>query len=100
MKVEIEVSETNEGNNAPYWLILDPRRNNGYGISSLAAQITGPFFSREEAENHLKRFGYNYSKRAAVYCKSGCYSPQYVKKFDEEYHNYITAEVKEKGAEL
>lgn len=77
MKIEIEVSDKNEGTDAPYWLILDLVQNMKLDIRVLAAQITGPYFSREDAENHMKNRKYNYSKRAVVYCLSGYYSDQY-----------------------
>jgi len=80
MKIEIEVSESNEGTSAPYWLILDPTQNMRLDINHLARMITGPFFSREEAEDQLSRRRYDYSKRASVYCMSGYYSGQYKKK--------------------
>jgi hypothetical protein len=67
----------NEYTNAPYWLILDPRQNMLCDIHSLAADIKGPFFSRQDAEDFLEKTRYNFSKRAAVYCMSGCYSDKY-----------------------
>jgi predicted LPLAT superfamily acyltransferase len=77
MKIELNVSNKNEGTSAPYWLILDPKQNMDCDIHSMAFHITGPFFSREEAENELQATKYNYSHRAKVYCMSGCHSHQY-----------------------
>jgi len=79
MKIEVEVSEKNEGTSFPYWLILDPVRNLDLDVGTLASMITGPFFSRKEAESALAGRRYNYSKRAVVYCKSGCDSESYRK---------------------
>lgn len=56
---------------APYWLILDPVQNMSCDCHALANQITGPFFCRDDAENHLKTRRYAFSKRAVVYCLSG-----------------------------
>jgi len=67
----------NEATSAPYWLILDPIQNMGCDIHYLASQITGPFFSREDAESFLKATRYNFGDRARVYCLSGCYSYKY-----------------------
>lgn len=67
----------NEMTKAPYWLILDPRQNLDCNIHRLASQITGPFFNREDAQEFLDRTRYNFSKRAKVYCNSGCYSDLY-----------------------
>ena len=86
MKIEIEISEENEGTSYPYWLILDPDQNMSCDIHYLASQIAGPFFSREEAEAELKATRYNYSKRAKVYCHSGCYSRQYREKIRSVKH--------------
>jgi len=77
MKLELEISMENEGTESPYWLILDPEQNMQLNVTRLANQITGPYFSREEAEQHLKNRHYHYSKRACVYCLSGYWSQQY-----------------------
>jgi hypothetical protein len=78
MKIELEIDiKDNEATESPYWLILDPKQNMNCDIHQLAGQITGPFFSRESAENHLKSRRYNYTKRAHVYCLSGYYSFDY-----------------------
>jgi len=73
----------NEGTNAPYWLILDPRQNMSCDVNVLASQITGIFFSREDAELCLKKRRHHYSERARVYCMSGCYALEYRKLCDE-----------------
>ena len=79
MKIEIEVSEDCEGTASPWWMILDPHQNMRCSLHSLAGQITGPFFSREEAELVLKQRRHHYSDRARVFCHSGCYTHQYDK---------------------
>ncbi len=66
-----------ESTESPYWLILDPAQNMSCDIHMLAAQITGPFFSRQDAERHLKSRRYAFSKRAKVYCLSGYWSGKY-----------------------
>ena len=83
MKIEIEVSEKNEGTAFPYWLILDPVKNLDLNVGTLASMITGPFFSRKEAEIALAGRRYNYSKRAVVYCKSGWDSDSYRRAIEE-----------------
>lgn len=75
--IQLSVSGGNEGTDSPYWLILDPKQNMGLDIHLLAHQITGPFFSRTEAEQHLRARSYEYSSRACVYCLSGYWSSQY-----------------------
>lgn len=70
-------SATNEGTRAPYWLILDPDQNMRCSVHGLAGQISGPFFSREDAELYLKNRRYNYGRRARVYCLSGYHSRKY-----------------------
>ena len=67
----------NEATQSPYWLILDPQQNMKCDIHWLASQITGPFFCREDAENHLATRRYAFSARAKVYCLSGCWSYKY-----------------------
>lgn len=76
-RITLTVSTENEGTDSPYWLILDPAQNMQMNVDLLAAQITGPFFSREEAQAHLDSRSYAFSKRAVVYCKSGYRATQY-----------------------
>lgn len=68
----------NECTDSPYWLIIEPRgRNIKTRIEDIANCITGPFFSREDAENHLKTRRYNFSDKARVWCFSGYWSEKY-----------------------
>lgn len=69
----------NEATAAPYWLILDPKQNMCCGVHELASQISGPFFSRGDAQNFLDRTRYNFSKKARAYCHSGHMSMKYAK---------------------
>ena len=87
MKIQIEISEENESTSYPYWLILNPEQNMSADLYVLASQITGPFFSREEAEAELTSRRYAYGKKAKVYCHSGCNSRQYKRLIDEERSN-------------
>ena len=77
MKIEIEVSDKNEGTSSPWWMILDPQQNMRCSPHSLAGQVTGPFFSREEATLVMNQKKHHYSDRAIVYCASGYYTNQY-----------------------
>ena len=78
MKIIIDVDTVNnDGTRSPYWLIIDPRQMMSPNIGDVASMITGPFFSRKEAQDELDRRHYAYSKRAKVYGLSGCYSDQY-----------------------
>ena len=80
MKIEIEVSEKNEATASPYWLIIDPRQNfrcDEQGLCNIASMITGPFFSREEAQQVLEIRSHHYTKNACVYCHSGYNTIQY-----------------------
>lgn len=89
-------SADNEGTAAPYWLIIDPsqlglRWEDGDEIIYAALDednceriedrvtscITGPFFSRADAEAHLKGRRYAFGKTAYVYCHSGHASYKY-----------------------
>lgn len=83
MKIEIEVSEEHEGSANPWWAIVDPKQNMSMDIYTAAGQITGPFFSREEAQDFLTSTRYNFSSRAKVFCFSGYNSPQYRKAINE-----------------
>lgn len=77
-KVTVKVDlENNEGTSYPWWTIVDPHQNMSCDIYLTAGMITGPFFSRESAENFLKRTRYNFSSRAMVFCHSGNYSAEY-----------------------
>lgn len=78
MKITVDVDlENNEATAEPYWLIIDPKQNLSMSLSVAASQITGPFFSREEAENNLRYRAHHYSHRARVYCHSGCDTSEY-----------------------
>ena len=80
MKIEIEVSTENEGTANPWWMIIDPRQNfvtDENGVFAVAQMITGPFFSREEAQHHLNIKRHHYTKNAVVWCHSGYGSGQY-----------------------
>lgn len=83
MKIEIEVSEENEATESPYWLIINPRQNFRKGVEgahNIASMITGPFFSREEAQRVLEGRSHHYGKDAIVYCHSGYNTIQYSSK--------------------
>lgn len=75
--IKLNVSTANEGTDAPYWLILDPSQMMSPTVDNLAPMITGPFFSREEADCHLNARRYAFSDRAGVWCFSGYWSRQY-----------------------
>lgn len=80
LKIEIEVSEDNEATSFPWWCIVDPRQNfntNDDGVHAVAHMITGPFFSRDSAESHLKNRRYAFGKNPHVYCMSGYWSSEY-----------------------
>lgn len=84
MKIELEVSDKNEGTASPWWMIIDPKQMLKPDVAQVAmGMVTGPFFSREEAEEYLKYKRYNFTKRAVVWCASGCYSGQYDSKYRE-----------------
>lgn len=81
MKIELEVSEENESTASPWWVILDPSllhcEGDDNGIHNIAGMVTGPFFSREEAETELSSRRYDYGEHAVVYCCSGYWARQY-----------------------
>ena len=80
VKIEIEVSDKNEGTAEPWWVIVDPKQMmapDPYAV--MMGMITGPFFSREEANEILSARRHHYSPRAVVYCASGCYTNHYRK---------------------
>jgi hypothetical protein len=79
MKVEIELSDNNEGTSYPYWLIIDPRQMLQLDVHVVASMITGPFMGRDEANDELLRGvrSNRYSGRARVFCHTGYYSGRY-----------------------
>jgi hypothetical protein len=77
VKIQIEVSEKNEGTESPWWMIVEPLRGSSRKAESVAHCITGPFFSREAAERELQSRSYDYHKDAIVWCASGYHSGQY-----------------------
>lgn len=76
-QITLTISEKNEGTAAPYWLIIDPKQMMRPDAFNVADMITGPFFSREEATEHLASRPHAFSSKAIVYCHSGHASIQY-----------------------
>lgn len=71
-------SADNEGTAAPYWLIIDPEcMVDTSNIHEIAYGISGPFFSRFDAEEYLKNKAHRYSNKTKVYCCSGHTSRKY-----------------------
>lgn len=73
----MKISDKNEGTSYPFLIIIDPHQNfskGSQGLHNIAGMITGVWFSREAAEEHLKARRYNFGEGARVYCHSGCYS--------------------------
>jgi hypothetical protein len=77
MRLELDVSTENEGVGAPWWIIIDPFVKNIETAEQVSGMITGPFFSKEAAENYLFSKRYHFSNKARVLCKSGSPSAQY-----------------------
>jgi hypothetical protein len=55
----------------PYWLIIDPVQMMRPDAGTVSSMITGPFLSREDAEEHLQARPHAFSDRAVVWCHSG-----------------------------
>jgi hypothetical protein len=55
----------------PWFAIVDPSACRNRSVSGIANAITGVWFTREDAEAHLRATRYNYGPKAAVYCFSG-----------------------------
>lgn len=86
MKIEIEVSTDNEGTDAPWWAIVDPRQNfriDDQSVYDVAGMITGPFFSRESAQAHLDAARHHFGKNPQVFCFSGHHSAEYRSAYKE-----------------
>ena len=84
MEVKLDISTENEGTDSPWWMIIDPQQMMEPSPAEVAmGMITGPFFSREEAEDVLRARSHHYSHRAVVWCASGCYTRQYRKQWKE-----------------
>ncbi|RLA59227.1 MAG: hypothetical protein DRQ78_10885 [Epsilonproteobacteria bacterium] len=67
----------NEATASPYWLILDPSQNMSCDLYNLASQISGIFFSRQDAQDYLEARRHAFSSRARVFCHSGHHSRKY-----------------------
>jgi len=84
MKIEIEISDKNEGTSYPWWLIIDPKQMLNRDLhTAVIGMISGPFFSREEAEIYLRANRHHYSVLAIVYCHSGYTSISYRQAIDK-----------------
>jgi len=87
VKIELEVSENKEATAYPYWMIIDPRQNfhgGNRGVAVVASMITGPFFSRKEAEFALETRRHHFGVSACVYCLSGHMTEKYRAALDKE----------------
>lgn len=82
MKITLEVSDLNEGTDSPWWIIVNPKMMMS-GPHCIPDMITGPFFSRESAEQHLSSRRYAFGKNAYVYCCSGYWSGEYKEAYRE-----------------
>jgi hypothetical protein len=67
----------------PFWLIINPKQMLKPDCHTVAGMITGPFFSRESAQNHLETRRYAFGKNAVVYCCSGYWSKDFCKVYDQ-----------------
>ena len=88
VEITLRVSTQTEITRSPWWLIVDPRQNfrtGAEGVSNIAHMVSGPFFSREEAEDYLRSRHYHFSKSARVYCHTGFRSVQYDKALEAAY---------------
>ncbi|WP_164561972.1 hypothetical protein [Nitratidesulfovibrio vulgaris] len=90
--ITFPMPSNSEGTEAPYWLIIDPFKMLRPSVDDVAAMITGPFFSREEAEEHLDARRYAFSDSACVYCHSGHASTVYRQAWREAWAQHVTAE--------
>jgi len=72
--ITLLVSEQTECTESPWWVIVGP---SSLDLRRPADHITGPFFSRESAEEYLAARRYDFGRKAYVYCKTGCWSEEY-----------------------
>lgn len=75
--ITLKVSDANEMTRAPYWLIIDPLPVDKPSYLEVSQMVTGPFFSREDAQQYLNDNQHNYGDKAVVFCKSGYHCRQY-----------------------
>lgn len=66
-----------ESTAAPWWAILDPGRSGKHTGTNLSGAITGPFLTREAAEDFFEAGRYRFGPHAAVWCLSGHASPEW-----------------------
>lgn len=72
--------DSNEATAHPWWMIVDPRRirkSEAHDIGYPANMITGPFPSRQAAEDHLQAQRYNFGPHAGVWCHSAYPCPAF-----------------------
>ncbi len=67
-----------EATDIPVWYIVDPKQIMRLDIGFLMSMITGPFFSRQSAEDHLTARRHAYTDNAKVWCDSAFRSSEYV----------------------
>jgi len=77
VKIELEISDKNESTSYPWWTIIDPTQMMKPDPHTVVSMISGPFFSREEADRHLEYNRHHYSDRAIIFCHSGYTSISY-----------------------
>ena len=102
MKITVEVSEKNEATRAPWWMIINPRQNlrtDREASHNIAGMITGPFFSREEAQAVLDGQRYNFGRGAVVFCASGHANRSYCQQIDNHEREARRASSENPGGE-
>lgn len=86
----------NEGTDSPYWVIINemsvPYEKDKLVGDDIYPCITGIFFSRKDAEDHLNSRRYAFSKNAQIWCLSGYWSKKYKllwRKIEDEKRNEV-----------
>lgn len=68
----------NEGTDSPVWFILSPRQMFRKDSYQLASMFSGPYPSREAAQDYLDAHRYRYGNGSAVvFCHSAYQCPDY-----------------------
>lgn len=70
--------QDNEITESPWWVIINPR-GLIHTASEIESRLTGPFFSRKAAEDHVRNRRHAFGEKVAIWCLSGYWSYEYKK---------------------
>lgn len=73
--VKLPDQET-EATDSPWWVIIKPR-GMIHSASDISSRLTGPFFSRQDAQDHVNARKHAFNDKTEIWCLSGYWSRKF-----------------------